>query len=52
MLHPELRDQDIPHRTKIRSDIMELWDLHVRNLGKKMRVSHDLFCYSVILFAL
>lgn len=49
MLHPELRDQDIPHRTKIRSHIMELGESHIRDLGKEMRVSNVLTYYSVVI---
>ncbi|KAF8492022.1 hypothetical protein F5888DRAFT_1569307, partial [Russula emetica] len=43
MLNTELNDRDIPHRTKIRSQIMELWGLHVHNLGKEMRVFLNIF---------
>ncbi len=42
MLNTELNDRDIPHRTKIRSEIMNLWGLHMRDLGKKMGVSYVL----------
>ena len=49
MLHPELRDRDIPHRTKIRSHIMELGESHIRDLGKEMRASYDLTYYSVVI---
>ena len=51
MLCPGLRNQDIPHRTKIRSHVMKTWDLHVRDLKRKMRVSHLYnvkFCYLII----
>lgn len=40
MLHPELRDRDIPHRTKTRSYVMDLWASHICNLGKEMKVSY------------
>jgi hypothetical protein len=39
MLNTELNDRDIPHRTKIRSQTMELWELCVHDLGKEMRVT-------------
>jgi len=42
MLNTELNDRDIPHRTKIRSEIMNLWGLHMCDLGKKMGVSYVL----------
>ena len=38
MLNTELNDRDIPHWTKIHSQIMELWDSHIHDLGKEMRV--------------
>ena len=41
MLNTELNDRDIPHRTKVRSQIMELWNLRVRDLGKEMRVINN-----------
>jgi len=50
MLCPGLRNQDIPHRTKLHSHIMNTWDLHVRDLKRKMRVSHytTYLCCSLI----
>ena len=50
MLRPGLRNQDIPHRTKLRSHIMTTWDLHVRDLKKKMRVSHYTTYCTALLF--
>ena len=41
MLNTELNDCDILHRTKIRSQIMELWGLRVCDLGKEMRVIYN-----------
>jgi len=50
MLNNELNDRDIPHRTKIRSQIIELWNLHICNLGKEMRVSYNYVYYFIFLF--
>ena len=49
MLRPGLRNQDIPHRTKLHSHIMKAWDLHVQDLKRKMRVSHYTTYYTVFL---
>jgi len=43
MLRPGLCNQEIPHRTKLRSRIMELWELHVHDLKKKMQVRPSLY---------
>jgi len=39
MLCPGLSNQEIPHRTKLRHCIMEIWNVHVHDLKKKMQVS-------------
>jgi len=49
MLRTGLRNQDIPHRTKLHSHIMKTWDLHVRDLKKKMRVScYTTYCITLL----
>jgi len=50
MLRTGLRNQDIPHRTKIRSRIMEIWELHIHDLKKKMRVHHYITYYFILSF--
>ncbi|KAJ7896876.1 hypothetical protein B0H13DRAFT_1519695, partial [Mycena leptocephala] len=32
----ELKDSDIPHRTKIRKRIIEIWDEHLNTLQEEM----------------
>jgi len=39
MLREDLKDADIPHRTTIRSRIMEVWDEHLDELEAEMSVS-------------
>ncbi|KAF7334741.1 HAT family dimerization domain-containing protein [Mycena sanguinolenta] len=36
MLRSELKDSDIPHRTKIRQRVMEIWDEHLDKLESEM----------------
>ncbi|KAF7326526.1 HAT family dimerization domain-containing protein [Mycena venus] len=36
MLRAELKDSDIPHRTKIRKRIIEIWDEHLNTLQREM----------------
>ncbi|KAF7347428.1 HAT family dimerization domain-containing protein [Mycena venus] len=36
MLRSELKDSDIPHRTKIRKRIIEVWDEHLAHLESEM----------------
>ncbi|KAK6992491.1 ribonuclease H-like domain-containing protein, partial [Favolaschia claudopus] len=36
MLRSELNDSDIPHRTKIRKRVIEIWDEHLANLESEM----------------
>ncbi len=50
MLNIELNDHNIPHQTKIYSEIMDLWCLHIYDLGKKNRGM--LFYYYSLLFYL
>lgn len=38
MLRAELKDSDIPHRSKMRSRIMEVWDDHLNTLQREMAV--------------
>ncbi|KAJ7030540.1 hypothetical protein C8F04DRAFT_961485, partial [Mycena alexandri] len=38
MLRAELKDSDIPHRTKIRKRIIEVWDEHLNTLQREMGV--------------
>jgi hypothetical protein len=39
MLHEELGDFDIPHRTKIHNRVLETWDEHLNRLQDEMAVS-------------
>ncbi|KAK7021530.1 hypothetical protein R3P38DRAFT_2780753 [Favolaschia claudopus] len=39
MLRSELKDSDIPHRTKIRKRVMEIWDDHLDHLQDEMAVT-------------
>lgn len=48
MLRTGLRNQDIPHCTKIHSRIMEIWELHIHDLKKKMQVHHYLTYYFIL----
>ncbi len=50
MLRPELHNRDIPHRTKIRKHIMNTWDSHKQDLGKRMKVRYHSLCYFNLLF--
>lgn len=45
MLREELKDSDIPHRTTIRTRIMEIWDEHLDQLQAEMKVCHPTFCH-------
>ncbi|KAK7064999.1 hypothetical protein R3P38DRAFT_2757574 [Favolaschia claudopus] len=38
MLRSELNDSDIPHRTKIRKRVIEIWDEHLANLESEMGI--------------
>jgi hypothetical protein len=38
MLRAELKDSDIPHRTKIRKRVIEIWDEHLNTLQEEMAV--------------
>ncbi|KAK7014542.1 ribonuclease H-like domain-containing protein, partial [Favolaschia claudopus] len=38
MLRAELNDSDIPHRTKIRKRVIEIWDEHLSHLESEMGV--------------
>lgn len=38
MLRAELTDSDIPHRTKIRKRIIEVWDDHLNSLESELGV--------------
>ncbi|KAJ7898286.1 hypothetical protein B0H14DRAFT_2332277, partial [Mycena olivaceomarginata] len=38
MLRAELKDSDIPHRTKIRKRVIEIWDEHPNTLQEEMAV--------------
>lgn len=45
MLHPELKEQDIPHRAKIRKWIMELWNEYLEKLKNELKVNlNKLLC--------
>lgn len=46
MLRTELKDSDIPHRTTIREQILEVWEDHLKDLGDAMRV-----CYSSLIMS-
>jgi hypothetical protein len=39
LLRADLDDEDIPHRTKIRTAIMEAWEKEYARLKKEMQVS-------------
>lgn len=39
MLREDLKDLDIPHRTKIRNRALETWDKHLDRLQDEMAVS-------------
>jgi hypothetical protein len=39
MLREELRDEDIPKRTHIRKRVLEIWNDHIEELAKEMKVS-------------
>jgi len=39
MLRGDMRDSDIPHRTKVRSCVMERWDEHLDALHDEMKAS-------------
>ena len=49
MLRTGLRNQDIPRHTKLRSHIIQTWDLHVRDLKKTMRVGYYMTYYIALL---
>ncbi|KAJ7708536.1 hypothetical protein B0H14DRAFT_2415342, partial [Mycena olivaceomarginata] len=38
MLRAELKNSDIPHRTKIRKRVIEIWDEHLNTLQEEMAV--------------
>jgi hypothetical protein len=38
MLRAELKDSDIPHRTKFRKQVIEIWDEHLNTLQEEMAV--------------
>lgn len=38
MLRAELKDSDIPHRTKIRKRVIEVWDEHLNTLERELGV--------------
>lgn len=46
MLRAELKDSDIPHRTKIRKRIIETWDEHLNTLQREMAVCCSCFFLS------
>ena len=39
MLREDLKNSDIPHRTTIRKQIMEIWDEHLDMLQDQMKVN-------------
>lgn len=50
MLRPELKERDIPHRTKIRKRIMELWNEYLEKLKNELKVrSYKLLCMVLIM---
>lgn len=51
MLHTGLCNQDILHHTKIRSRIMEIQELHIHDLKKKMWVRYYITYYFILSFA-
>ncbi|KAJ7019122.1 hypothetical protein C8F04DRAFT_921005, partial [Mycena alexandri] len=40
MLRSKLKDSDIPHRTKLRKRIIEIWDEHLDTLQDELGVEH------------
>lgn len=38
MLREDLEDDDIPHRTKLKNRIMEVWNTHIKALSSQMKV--------------
>jgi hypothetical protein len=36
MLRSELKDSDIPHRTRMRESVMEVWEEHLKTLETEM----------------
>ena len=38
LLRAELRDEDIPRRSKVRDRVMELWEEHTEHLKKEIEV--------------
>ncbi|KAJ6571335.1 hypothetical protein B0H19DRAFT_1346609, partial [Mycena capillaripes] len=49
MLRSELKDSDIPHRTKIRKRIIEMWDDHLTTLEAEMAVCTPLLLGNISL---
>ncbi|KAJ7148503.1 hypothetical protein C8R43DRAFT_889005 [Mycena crocata] len=47
LLRAELHDSDIPHRTKIRSRIIEVWKEHLKNLEREMAHLATAFLYII-----
>ncbi|KAJ6588091.1 hypothetical protein B0H19DRAFT_924346, partial [Mycena capillaripes] len=47
MLRSELNDSDIPHRTKIRKRIIEIWDEHLETLKAEMAHLSTAFLYVI-----
>ncbi|KAJ6545312.1 hypothetical protein B0H19DRAFT_896983, partial [Mycena capillaripes] len=47
MLRSELKDSDIPHRTKIRKRIIEVWDEHLTTLQNEMAHLATAFLYII-----
>ena len=45
MLHEELKDEDIPHRTTLRNRILKAWDEYLLSLGYQMEASR---CHSIL----
>ncbi|KAJ7255520.1 hypothetical protein B0H12DRAFT_1016416, partial [Mycena haematopus] len=45
MLRAELKDSDIPHRTKIRKRVIEIWDEHLNTLQAEMAHLATAFLY-------
>lgn len=42
MLRKELHNKDIPHRTALRNRIMEIWQQHLKDLEKEMKVLSEI----------
>ena len=38
LLRQELKDEDIPGRTKVRERVMQLWEEHISHLSKEIEV--------------